>query len=66
MVYLTRILDFTLRVSDCEELVGVDQGAKYETLLFALIHKHIKNNRGAPKGGFASWKKASAIIIIAG
>jgi len=38
----------------CEELVGVDQGAKYETLLFALIHMHIKNNRGAPKGGFAS------------
>jgi len=42
------------RVSDCEELVGVTQVAKYETLLLALIHKHIKNNRGAPKGGFAS------------
>ena len=28
----TRICDFTWRVSDCEELVGVDQGAKYETL----------------------------------
>ena len=27
---------------------------------------HIKNNRGAPKGGFASWKEASAIIIIGG
>ena len=30
------------------------------------MHKCIKNNRGAPKGGFASWKKASAIIIIGG
>ena len=24
--------DFTWMVSDCEELVGIDQGAKYETL----------------------------------
>ena len=28
----TRNGDFTWRVSDSEELVGVDQGAKYETL----------------------------------
>ena len=29
---LTRSGDFTWRVSACEELVWVDQGAKYETL----------------------------------
>ena len=28
----TRNGDFTWRVPDCEELVGVDQGVKYETL----------------------------------
>jgi hypothetical protein len=36
-------------VSDCEELVGVDQGAKYETLWQTLMHKHIKNYKGTPK-----------------
>ena len=32
MVYFTIMFDFTWSVSDCEEFVGVDQGAKYETL----------------------------------
>ena len=32
MVYFTRMREFAWSVSDCEELVGVDQGAKYETL----------------------------------
>ena len=43
-------------VSDCEELVGVDQGAKYETLWQALMHKCIKNNRYAPRGDFSPAK----------
>jgi len=46
--------DFTWRLSDCEKLVGVDQGAKYETLWQALMHKCIKNYKGTPKGGFVS------------
>jgi len=32
LVYLTRILDFTLRVSDCEELVGVTHRRWYDWL----------------------------------
>ena len=47
----TRNGDFTWRASDCEELVGIDQGTKNDTLSKALIHKHIKNNRHAPRGG---------------
>ena len=39
---------------------------KYETLLFALIHKHIKNYKGTPKGGFVSCKKNSAYIFTEG
>ena len=30
--------------------MGVDQGAKYEILWQALMHKHIKNYMGTPKG----------------
>ncbi len=54
-------LGVTRRVSDCEELVGIDQGTKYETLSQTLIHKCIKNNRGALKGGGGS-TQAPAII----
>ena len=43
-------------MTNCEELVGVDQGAKYETLWQALMHKCIKNYKGTPKGVFISRK----------
>ncbi len=52
----TRNGDFTWRASDCEELVGIDQGTKNDTLSKALIHKHIKNYKGTPKGVFGTRK----------
>ncbi len=52
----TRNGDFTWRVSGCEELVGIDQGTKNDTLSKALIRKHIKNYKGTPKGVFGTRK----------
>ncbi len=43
-------------LSDCEEFVGIDQGTKNDTLSKALIHKHIKNYKGTPKGVFGTRK----------
>jgi len=43
-------------LTNCEELVGVDQGAKYETLWQAFMDKCIKNYKGTPKGDFSPAK----------
>ena len=42
--------DCTWRMSDCEELVRLDQEIKYETLWQVLMHKCIKNYKGTPRG----------------
>ena len=55
--------DFTWRVSDCEELVGLVQETKYETLWQVLMHKCIKNYKCMPRGGVATRKWSNQRFI---
>ena len=46
-----------------EELVGLDQETKYETLWQALMQKCFKNYKGTPKGGVATPKWPNQRLI---